>query len=146
MADSHAMRILGLDVGSRTIGIAVTDELGLAAHGVTTLQRKGTAADVAQVAALARKYETDRLVAGMPYDEEGQEGPRAQRVRVFVEALMASALHVELCDERFSTIEAQEVLLERDVSRKKRKKVIDQLAAQLILQRWLDAHAHKPAR
>ncbi len=133
------MRVLGLDVGSRTIGVAVTDELGVCAHGVTTLARRGTVADVAQVAALAAKYETDQVVAGMPYDEEGQEGPRAARVRVFVEALAAHALNVELCDERYSTIEAEEVLLEADLSRKKRKKVIDQVAAQLILQRWLDA-------
>ena len=75
-------RVLGLDVGSKTIGVAVTDELGVAAHAVKTLKRKGTRGDVAQVEALARTYDTKRLVVGLPYDLEGNEGPRAARVRV----------------------------------------------------------------
>src|SRR4051794_20039501 len=105
-------RILGLDVGSRTIGVAVTDELGVAAHPVTTLARKGTKADVLAVLALAQKYGATRAVMGMPYDEAGEEGPRAKRVRVFLEALAAAGLAVEPWDERFSTIEAEEILLE----------------------------------
>jgi putative Holliday junction resolvase len=133
------MRVLGLDVGSRTIGVAVTDELGVAAHPVTTLQRKGTRADVAAVLELARKYDAKQAVVGMPYDEEGNEGPRAKRVRVFLEALVAAGLAAEPWDERFSTVEAEEVLLEADLSRNKRKKVIDRLAAQMILQNWLEA-------
>jgi putative holliday junction resolvase len=132
-------RVLGLDVGSKTIGVAVTDELGMSAHPVTTLVRKGTAPDVAAVRALAEKYGAGRAVIGMPYDEEGNEGPRAKRVRVFLEALAATGLAVEPWDERFSTIEAEEVLLEADLSRRKRKKVIDRLAAQIILQNWLEA-------
>jgi putative Holliday junction resolvase len=75
----------------------------------------------------------------MPYDEEGNEGPRAKRVRVFLEALVAAGLAAEPWDERFSTVEAEEVLLEADLSRNKRKKVIDRLAAQMILQNWLEA-------
>ena len=134
-----ASRVLGLDVGSRTIGVAVTDELGVAAHPVTTLQRKGTRADVAAVLELARKYDARQAVVGMPYDEEGNEGPRAKRVRVFLEALAAAGLPAEPWDERFSTVEAEEVLLEADLSRDKRKKVIDRLAAQMILQNWLEA-------
>ena len=130
---------MGLDVGSRTIGVAVTDELGVAAHPVTTLQRKGTEADVRAVLALAEKYQASRAVVGMPYDEEGQEGPRARRVRVFLEALEAAGLPAEPWDERFSTVEAEEILLEADLSRNKRKKVIDRLAAQMILQNWLEA-------
>jgi putative pre-16S rRNA nuclease len=138
VADSRPMRVLGLDVGSRTIGVAVTDELGVAAHPVTTLDRKGTKADVAAVLELARRFAAERAVVGMPYDEEGQEGPRAKRVRVFLEALAAAGLATEAWDERFSTVEAEEVLLEADLSRKKRKKVIDRLAAQMILQSWLE--------
>jgi putative Holliday junction resolvase len=133
------MRVLGLDVGSRTIGVAVTDELGVAAHPVITLQRKGTRADVAAVLELARKYDAKQAVVGMPYDEEGNEGPRAKRVRVFLEALVAAGLAAEPWDERFSTVDAEEVLLEADLSRNKRKKVIDRLAAQMILQNWLEA-------
>jgi putative Holliday junction resolvase len=131
-------RVLGLDVGSRTIGVAVTDELGLAAHPVITLSRKGTDADVRAVLELARKYGAQRAIVGMPYDEEGGEGPRAKRVRVFLEALAASGLPAEPWDERFSTIEAEEILLEADLSRRKRKKVVDRLAAQIILQSWLE--------
>jgi putative Holliday junction resolvase len=141
MADSGIVpsRVLGLDVGSRTIGVAVTDELGVAAHPVTTLQRKGTEPDVKAVLDLAREYGAERAVVGMPYDEEGQEGPRAKRVRVFLEALAAAGLQVEPWDERFTTIEAEELLLEADLSRKKRKKVIDRLAARIILQNWLES-------
>jgi putative Holliday junction resolvase len=95
--------------------------------------------DVADVKALAAYYETRHVVVGMPYELDGSEGPRAKRVRVLIDALLAAGLEVELCDERFTTVEAEEVLLEADLSRKKRKQVIDRLAAQRILQRWLDA-------
>lgn len=132
------MRVLGLDVGSRTIGVAVTDDLGMMAHPVSTLDRRGTARDVAQVRALADKYETRRLVVGMPYELDGSEGHRASRVRVFTDALAAAGFEVEHFDERFSTVEATDVLLEADLSRARRKQVVDKLAAQVILQRWLD--------
>ena len=134
-----AVRVLGLDVGSRTIGVAVTDELGVAAHGVMTLQRRGTVKDVAQVLELVRRYQAERVVVGIPYEIDGSEGRRAVRVRVFYDALQAAGLAVEEWDERFSTVEAQEVLLRADLSRARRKEVIDQMAAQVILQGWLDA-------
>src|SRR6516165_349811 len=73
---SVAVRVLGLDVGSRTIGVAVTDELGVAAHGVTTLQRRGTKKDVVQVQDLVRKFQAERIVVGMPYELDGSVGPR----------------------------------------------------------------------
>jgi putative Holliday junction resolvase len=133
------VRVLGLDVGSQTIGVAVTDELGMCAHAVCTLKRQGTVKDVAAVARLAAEYQVDRLVVGMPYDLEGAEGPRAKRVRVLVDALGQAGHRVELWDERFSTVEAERVLLSANVSRKKRRQVIDKLAAQVILQGWLDA-------
>jgi len=132
------MRVLGLDVGSKTIGVAVTDELGVAAHAVTTLERRGTARDVEQVLALVRSHAVERIVVGLPYEPDGSEGRRAARVRVFYDALVAAGLECELWDESFSTVEAEEVLLEANLSRKKRKKVIDRLAAQMILQGWLE--------
>jgi putative pre-16S rRNA nuclease len=142
MADfSREMRVLGLDVGSRTIGVAVTDDLGLCAHALKTIERRGTSHDVEAVLAIARDYGIECAIIGMPYDEEGKEGPRAKRVRVFLEALAAVGLAVEPWDERMSTVEAEEVLLEADLSRSKRKKVVDRLAAQVILQSWLDAQA-----
>ena len=134
-------RVLGLDVGSKTIGVAVTDELGVAAHAVKTLKRKGTRGDVAQVEALARTYDTKRLVVGLPYDLEGNEGPRAARVRVLADALSAAGFDVRLHDERYSTVRATEALLEADLSRARRKEVVDALAAQVILTAWLEAEA-----
>ncbi len=131
------MRVLGLDVGSKTIGVAITDELGVAAHPVKTLQRRGTARDVEQVQAIAREFSVETVVVGLPLEGDGSEGHRAERVRVFMAALAASGLSIEECDERFSTVEATETLLEADLSRKKRKKVVDQAAAVVILRRWL---------
>jgi putative Holliday junction resolvase len=139
VAHFAAVRVLGLDVGSRTIGVAVTDELGLCAHGVTTLQRRGTTSDVQEIKRLAGKYETASLVVGLPYDLEGQEGHRAKRVRVFIDALEQAGLAVQLWDERYTTVEAEQILLRADLSRKRRKAVIDKVAAQLILQGWLDS-------
>jgi putative holliday junction resolvase len=130
-------RVLGLDVGSRTIGVAVTDELGACAHALRTLQRRGTRGDVAHIAELADQYETRRLVVGIPYDLEGNEGKRAERVRVFIAALTEAGFTVETEDERFSTVEAERSLLEADLSRARRKQVIDALAAQVILTAWL---------
>jgi putative Holliday junction resolvase len=132
------VRVLGLDVGSRTIGVAVSDELGVAAHGVTTLQRRGTVKDVAQVMELVKRYQAERVVVGMPYEIDGSEGRRAIRVRVFFAALQDAGLAVDEFDERFSTREAEEVLLRANVSRARRKDVIDMMAAQVILQGWLD--------
>ena len=132
------MRVLGLDVGSRTIGVAVSDELGMAAHGVTTLERRGTVKDVGQVRVLCDRYKTEHIIIGMPYEIDGSEGKRASRVRVLMEALQAAGLNVEPWDERFTTVDAEAVLLEANVSRARRKQVIDQMAAQMILQGWLD--------
>ena len=139
------MRVLGLDVGSKTIGVAVSDELGLCAHAVRTLDRQGTRGDVAQVSSLCRTYQTQHVVVGMPYDCEGNEGKRAQRVRVFGDALAESGLQVCYQDESFSTVEAEEHLLAADMSRARRKQVIDKLAAAVILQAWLDAQSRMPS-
>lgn len=138
----RTVRVLGLDVGSRTIGVAVSDELGVCAHAVRTLSRRGTRADVEQVRALVRDLfrgdAVERVVVGLPYDCEGNEGQRARRVRVFGEALAQAGLAVEYQDESFSTVEATDILLEADLSRRRRKQVVDRLAAAVILQAWLD--------
>lgn len=139
--DANAVRVLGLDVGSRTIGVAVSDELGVAAHGVTTLSRRGTGKDVAQVMDLVRKYQAERVVVGMPYELDGSEGRRAVRVRVFYDALAAAGLPLDEWDERYSTAEAEDVLIKANVSRARRRQVIDMMAAQKILQGWLDANS-----
>lgn len=134
------MRALGLDVGSKTIGMALSDELGLAAHGLEVLARRGTAADVAAVAATLAQHAVSDVVVGIPFELSGREGPRARRVRVFWDALRAAVPGVQWHeqDERFTTKLAERALLEADVSRLKRKRVIDQQAAVVILQGWLD--------
>jgi putative Holliday junction resolvase len=128
-----------LDVGSKTIGVAVSDELGLCAHAVRTLNRQGTRGDVEQVRALCRSYETQHVVVGLPYDCEGNEGKRAARVRVLGDALAAAGFHIDYQDESYSTVEAESVLLQADLGRSSRKQVIDRLAAAIILQAWLDS-------
>ena len=134
------MRTLGLDYGTKTIGVAASDGLGLTAQTVTTIRRTNLKADLAALKELVREYEADRFVVGLPLNMDGTEGPRAEATRRFVDALtQVLGLPVELWDERLSTVAAQRTLLEADLSRAKRREVIDQMAAQFILQGWLDA-------
>jgi putative Holliday junction resolvase len=138
----RAVRAMGLDVGMKTIGIAVSDELGFAAHPVSTLARAGTGADVAAVVALAAEREVAEVVVGWPIELDGREGPRARRVGVFIDALRAALpeqIGIHRWDERFSTVAVERVLIEADLSRRRRKQVIDKQAAAYILQGWLDA-------
>lgn len=135
------MRALGLDVGTRTIGVALTDEVNIAAHPLTVLPRAGNAADSARVAALAAEHGVTDVVVGIPYELSGRVGHRARRVRELVAELRAALGAAVACheqDERFTTAEAERVLLDADLSRARRKQVIDQQAAALILQAWLD--------
>jgi putative Holliday junction resolvase len=136
------MRALALDVGSKSIGLAMTDEARIAAHPLSVLRRVGIAGDVRAVAAVTVEHGVRDVVVGLPYELSGKIGHRARRVRELVDALRAAlpadiALHEQ--DERFTTAEAQRVLLAADVSRARRREVIDQQAAVLILQAWLDA-------
>lgn len=135
---------MGLDVGSKTIGVAVSDELRLCAHGLKTLARLGTQRDVQAILVLCKTYQTLDVIVGLPYTCDGQEGHRAARVRVLGDALAAAGLSVRYQDERFTTVAAEERLLSADVSRQKRKQVIDKLAAQEILQAWLDEMHPRP--
>ena len=135
------MRAMGLDVGSKTIGVAISDELGVAAHPRVTLPRQGTDPDVSALTTMIAEAEVTEVVVGIPYELSGREGPRAKRVRVLVDALRAAlpagvTMHEQ--DERFTTAEAQRILIAADLSRQRRKQVIDQQAAVLILQGWLD--------
>ncbi len=139
------MRALGLDYGTKTIGVAVSDGLGLTAQTVTTIRRTNLKADLAALGELVREYEAERFVVGLPLNMDGTEGPRAEATRRFVDALTQTlGLPVELWDERLSTVAAQRTLLEADLSRAKRREVIDQMAAQFILQGWLDARQLAP--
>ncbi len=140
-------RAMGLDVGDKTVGIAVTDLLGITAQGVTTVRRTNVEADLQEIARLCEEYEVGRLVVGLPLNMDGSEGPRAAISRRFGERLgQKTGLVVVYWDERLSTAEVQRVLISGDASRKKRKQVVDQLAAQVILQGWMDAEAAAAAR
>ena len=136
------MRALGLDVGQKTIGVAKTDDAGIAAHPLMVLPRAGTDSDVSAIQTLVVEHDIEHVIVGMPYELSGKVGHRARRVQEFTQALRAKLpAQVELHeqDERFTTAEAERVLIEADLSRAKRKQVIDQQAATLILQAWLDA-------
>ncbi len=137
------MRVLGLDVGSKTIGVAITDEVGIAAHPLRVIARKGTDTDVSTIQTLVAEHDIRQIVIGMPYELSGKVGHRAKRVQQFANALqekLGGGVELHEQDERFTTAEAERVLLDADLSRQKRKQVIDQQAAALILQAWLDAH------
>ena len=133
-------RYLGLDIGDRTIGIAVSDPLGLTAQGVETIRRKNLEKDLARLGELMEQYETRSLVSGYPKNMNGTEGDRCEVVKAFLEKVKKPYPDVEIAlwDERLSTVAATRSLLEGDVSRKKRKKVIDKMAAVFILQGYLD--------
>lgn len=138
------MRILGLDIGSKRIGIAVSDELGLTAQGKETLVSKGQEADVEQIVKIAMRYQAQEIVVGLPLNMDGTEGTQAKRVRTLIERIRREvSIPVREWDERLSTVAAERALLEADVSRSKRRKVIDKLAAALILQTYLDRQRHK---
>jgi len=138
------VRILGLDIGSKRIGIAVSDELGLTAQGLETMVSKGPEADVQQIVKLATQYQAKEIVVGLPLNMDGTEGPQAKKVKALVERICrALPIPVREWDERLSTVAAEKALLEADVSRSKRRKVIDKLAAVLTLQTYLDRRRHR---
>ena len=134
-------RYLGLDSGDRTIGVAVSDLLGLTAQGVETIRRKNLASDIARLGELMQQYETRELVSGYPKNMNGSEGERCEVVRSFIDEVkkVYPDIHVMFWDERLSTVAATRSLLEADLSRRKRKKVIDKMAAVFILQGYLDS-------
>jgi putative Holliday junction resolvase len=135
-------RVLGVDLGSRRIGVAVSDGLGLTAQPVATIARHGGLRDLEALALEARKYDVRGVVLGWPLTPEGERGDAARRAEAFAAKLRAHlALPVVLVDESFSTVEAEDVLIAADVSRARRKQVVDRLAAAVILQRWLDQNA-----
>ena len=132
-------RIMGIDIGEKRIGIAVSDLLGLTAQGVETYTRRGEG-DAAYIADKAKQLGAQTVVAGLPLNMNGTEGPSAAKAREFMEDVRAFGLNVVFQDERLSTVSAQRTLLEADVSREKRRKVVDKLAAVYILGAYLETH------
>ena len=137
-------RYMSLDIGDATIGVAVSDLLGLTAQGVETIRRRDLSDDLNRLGVLIQEYEADALVAGLPKHMNGQEGGRCALVRAFMAdaAERFPMMEIYYWDERLSTVAASRTLLEADVSRKKRRKVIDKMAAVYILQGFLDRQQH----
>lgn len=130
-------RILGLDVGNKTIGVAASDPLGLTAQGVTVIRRSSLAADLEALQELLDRYQASEVAVGLPLNMNGSKGPQAEVAEAFGNALAAKGVTVNYVDERLSTVAAERALLAGDVRRSKRKNVIDMIAAQLILEVYL---------
>lgn len=136
------MRILGLDVGSKTVGVALSDEFGWTAQGLKTLQinEEKQVFGFAEIGQLIEEYQVSQVVVGLPKNMNGSIGPRAEASKQYASEIESRySVPTVLWDERLTTMAAERVLLEADVSRKKRKKVIDKLAAVMILQGYLDS-------
>lgn len=138
-ASRGEVRILALDVGRKRIGLAVSDPLGFTAQGLGTLTRRNWDWDLAQLMEIARPYPVQEVLVGIPRHMDGRLGEQAEENLVLAQAL-ADALGVRVVtwDERLSTVQAERVLIEADMSRKKRRRVVDQVAASIILQAYLD--------
>lgn len=136
------MRALGLDVGTKTIGVALSDELGWTAQGLETIRRdeREPENDFLAIAELVQTHHVDTIVIGMPKNMNGSIGPSGQRSKEFAETLQSYvSCKIELWDERLTTVAAERLLIAADVKRNKRKRVIDKVAAVMILQSYLDA-------
>lgn len=134
------MRVLGLDIGDRTIGVAVCDPLGLTAQGITTIKRKSIVLDIVELAKICKEYGVETIVSGLPKNMNGTIGPQGEKVQRFCDALKETLdLPIKMWDERLTTVAANRVMLEGDLSRSKRKKIVDKIAATFILQGYLDS-------
>ncbi len=136
------MRILGLDVGTKTVGVAISDEMGWTAQGLETIKINEERGHFGfdRISELVKQYDVDKIVVGLPKNMNGTIGPRGEACQQFAENLRELLqLDVVMWDERLSTMAAERLLISADVSRKKRKRVIDKMAAVVILQGFLDS-------
>ncbi|VAV82366.1 Putative pre-16S rRNA nuclease Yqg [hydrothermal vent metagenome] len=151
MLKTGEKRVLGLDIGKRRIGLAITDECFLTAQPLKVIKRSSLRDDLAEIIEEVVKNNAGRIVVGMPYEMNGTEGPAAGYTRRFTSALEAALkaepatgqVDIEFWDERFSTVAVERVLIEGDARRSKRKQVVDKLAAAYILQGWLDGRQNR---
>ena len=134
------MRIMGLDLGSKTIGVALSDPLTITAQTLTSIHRTTLAKDLEVIVRLVEDHQVEELVIGLPINMDGSRGGAVDKVESFIEHLSARlAIRIIPWDERLSTVAAERILLEGDLSRAKRRKVIDRLSAAIILQGYLDS-------
>jgi putative Holliday junction resolvase len=137
------MTILGLDVGNRSIGVAVSDELGYTAQGLKTIKRTSLNQDIAELKKIIEAYSVGQIVVGLPKNLNGSLGPQAQKVSAFAERLKQEAgLSIATWDERFSSQQAERTLKDAGLKWRKRRLAVDRLAAVLILQGYLDYLRH----
>jgi len=135
-------RVLGLDVGARRIGVAISDPLGITAQGLETLHRKNKKYDLQFLNRIIREYDVQEIVVGLPLRMSGAEGIQAEKIHVFAEDLRKHfKLPVHLWDERLTSAEANRLLRETDLSIEKRGQAVDRMAAILILQGWMEHRA-----
>ena len=137
-------RVLGLDFGSKTVGVAVSDPLGITAQGVEIIRReregkiRGT---LQRIEELIAEYDVKKIVLGLPFNMNGSEGERVEKTRAFAEDIeRRTGLTVEFMDERLTTVAADRAMIEMDIRRENRKEYVDEIAAMLILQTWLEAN------
>ena len=136
---SKNLRILGLDVGNKTIGVALSDPLGITAQGITTIRRKGEDRDIEELKSLCDEYKVEIIVCGLPKNMNGTLGPQSEKVLKFCHSIeQVINLPIKMWDERLTTVAANRAMLEADLSRAKRKKIVDKMAATYILQGYLD--------
>ena len=132
-------RIMGLDVGDKTIGVAISDPLFLTAQGLKTIKRESNKKDMGEIEYIIEKYNITKIVVGLPKNMNNTIGPQGEKVLNFADKLKGKFnIDIILEDERLTTVAAQRTLIEGDMSRKNRKKVIDKVAATYILQTYLD--------
>ena len=138
-------RVIGLDVGDKTIGVAVSDPLFLTAQGITTIERVGVRKDTTAVLEYVKEYDAEAVVCGLPIMLNGSDSPQTQKVREFAEMLQnklrsnGSKAKIIFQDERFTTKIAEDVLMQTGMKRKERKQFVDKQAAVIILQSYMDA-------
>lgn len=137
-------RIVALDVGDRRIGIAVSDPLGITAQPIETYTRVGYGPDTRHIAQIAKQYDTDQILCGLPRNMDGSQGFQVDKVREFASKLEELGLLISFYDERMTTMLAEGALLEANMRREDRKKKVDMVAAVMILQSYLDANAAPP--
>jgi putative Holliday junction resolvase len=137
----ESRRILALDVGSKRIGVAVSDPLGISAQGLETIQRQNKRRDFEALGRLLKTYEVREIVVGLPLRLSGAEGTQSEKMRRFASELESHfGVTVHLWDERWSSTEANRLLREAELSIQKRGRAVDRMAAVLILQSWMEAH------
>jgi putative holliday junction resolvase len=137
-------RVLGLDFGEKRIGVAVSDALNIIAQSIGTIERKSIKTDIKKIQDLVREYGASKLIIGLPLNMNGTKGKSADMALDFVSKLKKEIdISVEMLDERLTTAQGERIFLEADMSRAKRKKNIDKIAAQLILQNYLDLNVQK---